>query len=70
LVFIWAGAHFGVVEDAARPRQSLRIAIRRLLGALRLTTSACSRQREKPSKLAFSLAADPQRLVALEMKWN
>jgi hypothetical protein len=30
---------FAVVEDASRPRQSPRIAIRRTLGAPRLTTS-------------------------------
>jgi hypothetical protein len=29
----------GVVEDASRPRQSLRMRIRRLFGAKRLTTS-------------------------------
>jgi hypothetical protein len=30
---------FVVVEDASRPRQSLRMRIRRLFGAKRLTTS-------------------------------
>ena len=52
-----------VVEDAAHPRQSPRIPIRGLLGALRLTTSECSRQRSSASKLASVLAADPRRLT-------
>jgi hypothetical protein len=51
-----------VVEDAARPRQSPRIAIRRLLGASRLTTSGCSRLRAQASELAHVLTTDPRRL--------
>jgi hypothetical protein len=54
---------FIVVEDAPRPRQSPRIAIRRLLGASRLTTSGCSRLRAQASELARVLATDPRRLA-------
>jgi hypothetical protein len=43
-------------------QQSPRIAIRCLLGAKRLKTSECSRQRMLASKLAHPLAADPRRL--------
>ncbi|PXF58016.1 MAG: hypothetical protein C4B58_08130 [Deltaproteobacteria bacterium] len=51
-----------VVEDATRPRQSPRIAIRRLRGAPRLTTSGCSRLRAQASELAHVLATDPRRV--------
>jgi len=37
--------------------------IRGLLGAPRLTTSECSRQRVQASELARPLAADPRRLA-------
>ena len=57
-----AATDFGVVEDATRPRQSPRMTIRGLLGAPRLTTSECSRQRVQASELAHPLAADPQRV--------
>jgi hypothetical protein len=40
-----------VVEDASRPRQSLRMNIRRLLGASRLTTSECSSQSRQQIRL-------------------
>jgi hypothetical protein len=41
----------GVVEVASLPRQSLRMNIRRLLGALRLTTSECSSQSRQQIKI-------------------
>jgi hypothetical protein len=40
-----------VVEDALHPRQSLRMIIRRLLGASRLTTSECSSQSRRQASL-------------------
>jgi hypothetical protein len=40
-----------IVEDASRPRQSLRISIRKLLGASRLTTSECSSQSRQQIKI-------------------
>ena len=55
-------ADLAVVEDASRPRQSPRIAIRRTLGAPRLTTSGCSRLRAQAGELAHVLATDPRRL--------
>jgi hypothetical protein len=51
------------VSSAALPRQSPRIAIRRTLGAPRLTTSGCSRLRAQASELAYVLATDPRRLA-------
>jgi hypothetical protein len=37
--------------------------IRGLLGALRLTTSGCSRLRAQANELAYVLATDPRRLA-------
>ena len=50
-VKIYGSAQFLVVEDASRPRQSLRMIIRRLLGASRLTTSECSSQSRRQASL-------------------
>jgi len=46
-----SAAQLIVIEDAARPRQSLRMIIRRLLGALRLTTSGFSSQSRSQASL-------------------
>jgi hypothetical protein len=46
-----ATAHLHVVEVASLPRQSLRMNIRRLLGAKRLTTSGFSRQSRRQTSL-------------------
>jgi hypothetical protein len=43
--------YYVVVEDATLPRQSLRMIIRRLLGALRLTTRECSSQSRRQASL-------------------
>ena len=51
-----------------RRRESRRIAIRRLLGASRLTTSGCSRLRAQASELAHVLATDPRQLNVY--KWS
>jgi hypothetical protein len=51
-----------------RRRESRRIAIRRLLGASRLTTSGCSRLRAQASELTHVLATDPRRFAPLQRR--
>jgi hypothetical protein len=56
------------VKICPSTRHSRRIAIRRLLGASRLTTSGCSRLRAQASELTHVLATDPRRFAPLQRR--